>query len=158
MREKETCKLCRELVEFLTGLQLTPFHLSGLLDESSVFLTPSSSLSCMLPLGCLLSMRGMKAVASMVLDRGGCTGLAPEIKLAVLANGIISGHTEHRFASDSFAIAALVRKIIFWHPAEPMMEQISEVGNDWMIKASYVHPKWRLCGHSALKHPWLSQL
>jgi len=31
--ERKACKLCRELVEFLTGLQSTSFHLSGLLDE-----------------------------------------------------------------------------------------------------------------------------
>jgi len=85
MGEAQACKLCRQLVELLTGLRSTPFHLSGLLDVSLVFLTQYSALSCILPLGCLLSIRGMKAAASSVLEQGGGASLAPEIRDAVIA-------------------------------------------------------------------------
>jgi len=165
MAEREACKLCRELVEFLTGLRSTPFHLSGLLDDSLVFLT-QFSLSCIVPLGCLLSIRGMKAAASSVLDRGGSASLAPEIRDAVIGNGIIARNSESRFATDSYAIAALVRKVLTWRQLDSMdvhkrrsliMDPISDVGVDWMNKSLYEDPEWRLCGHSSLQHPWFSQ-
>lgn len=157
MGEAEACKLCRELVELLTSLRPTPFHLGGLLDVSLVFLTQSSSLSCILPLACLLSLQGWHAAALSVLLHTGPGSLSPEIISAVAGNGIVSCSTQLRFASDSYAIAALVRTVLNWHPSGPKMQRVSDVGNDWMIKALYEDPKWRLYGHSALKHPWLSQ-
>jgi len=99
----------------------------------------------------------MKASALSVLDNGGSASIAPEIMGAIMGNRIISGNAMHRFASDSYAIAALVVKILTWHLAGPMMQQISDVGDDWMINALYEDPKWRMYGHSALKHAWLSQ-
>jgi len=165
MGEADGQVLCLDLLQLLTGLQSTPMRLWGFADASMVFLGGGGRLGRLLPIGCLLTLAGAKAVAAKLIEEADSNsqnaprGITPELA-AVLSSGRVFADDAHKITSDTYAVVALVLEAMLQTGPEGIRDckvttALSESANDFFHKALYEDPEWRLCGEQALAHPWL---
>merc|ERR1711865_632801 len=94
--------------------------------------------------------------------------LCPEVKKATLNDTGWQSIEDHCRSTDSYAIASLVLEATICLEAQPskakqsqsdriskIMGTLSPSANDFLLKALFHDPAWRLVGNEALAHPWL---
>jgi len=168
MSEESARDLGRDLLYIITGLNHGVTHW-GFIDPSMVFVSPLGRVTSLLPLGAILSRNGVKAVAMNVMDRA-CQlmkpdSLPPEVKkAAITGSGWQSIAQEHYRSTDSFAVASLVLEALsdqslkipsYARKITQVSEVLSTTANDFLKKALFEDPAWRLAGEEAIAHPWL---
>merc|ERR1712062_451698 len=137
----------------------TCFRLSGCLDRSMLFVNPAGRLEKLLPLGCILSFAGLQASLTGAVKRQAWGNMSPEMKVAVeLGMKSTLRDPDVNFAADSYAAATLVRQALAQHVSSDRncKYSISDIGEDFLRKAMYDDPSWRLCADDALSHPWFT--
>lgn len=155
-------KLCFSLVQMILRLQRTMFRLWGFLDASMVFLNEAGELSSVLPMGCLLSFEGAKSFALVALEQSG-VHLPPEVERAVATDDQTLIQKPTMFvATDTYGVAALVLEAMAQAaPADvrdkAVMGRLPEDASDFLHKALYNDPDWRLYGRESLAHPWFGR-
>merc|ERR1712070_461106 len=169
MDEDSAAILCKELLQMLNGLNPGVTHW-GFIDSSMVYVNGSGQLVGVLPIGVVLSQLGVKAVTMNVLQRGAVSEsmvpvtLPPEIRDAAIRGGSLQVIAEKHFRStDTFACALIVLEALSKQsnttPRGKKLEEagdlISSCGNDFLKKALFPDPAWRLSDEDALTHPWL---
>lgn len=168
-------QLCCDLLTCILGHHESTLRLWGFIDASTVFLDSHGFARCLLPLGNLLSIRGVKAVCMALSERAkdtsntaaACYHIPPELYLA-LHDGIYGVHTldEHSVGTDSYGVIALIAEAMSWgerdrprqagHPR--VASHLSAAAKDCLNKALYEDPAWRLCGKDLLVHQWMTTL
>lgn len=150
--EGAAAQLCKQLLELSVGLFQEPAALSvrGLLDPESIFVDEGGALVQWVPVTAVLSARGAKAV----LEAHAGQLHAPEYR-QVPPRGKMQG----AMATDAYAISSLVLRAMAGSGGDTdgvdASRSFSGVPGDFFKRTLYADPEWRLCGPSALEHPWL---
>jgi len=158
MTEAVAQRLCRDLLNILIahGQQHTMLRFWGLLLPNTVFVSPDGALVSVLPLGSVLSLRGARAVAKDIT----CWGIAPELLRVNSTN--YSKHQDPWKATDSYGVAALVLEALARIKPKNLMDKnivdtLPHFAIDFLHKALFDDPSWRLTGREAMSHPWMQR-
>ncbi|CAE8703182.1 unnamed protein product [Polarella glacialis] len=166
LSESGAKSVCRDLLSCaVVNCISTPLRFRGLLDASSVFTTTAGTLSSIVPLGGLLSYKGIKACVTRLVESGADALLPPELARAIQRGnrmGVL--HPGNASASDTYSVMATVLASMTntakQRPAavlsnEATTKAMSQFANDLLRKALYKDPGFRLNCNEALSHPWL---
>mmetsp|Transcript_3428 Transcript_3428/g.5706 ORF Transcript_3428/g.5706 Transcript_3428/m.5706 type:complete len:353 (-) Transcript_3428:145-1203(-) len=150
--------MCKDLLDFALHLDGS-LRLWGLLDSSMVWVYSHGRVSKVLPISCLLSVAGVKAVVSERSTRSIDTNIPPEIRK--FASSRSEGEDIASQVSDTYAIASLGFRAMFGGNAEisspDILDLLSSNAFDFFHKALYTDPIWRLSSVHAFEHPWLAR-
>lgn len=151
LAEDGAARLCKHLLDVSVLLLHGPTALSmrGLLDPHSIFIDGDGTLKQWVPVPTVLSALGARAV----LEAKDSTFHAPEHRPPPppeKMHGCV--------ATDAYVISSLVLRAMAGPDGDGDCADVAclpGVAGDFFKRTMYAEPAWRLCGRSALEHPWL---
>lgn len=163
LEEPEARDLCRELLDLVAPKPGSLLRLWGLIDTSNVFVGFGGKggqprLRLLIPVGCLLSLSGARAIESLQAVRGGSA--PPELVSAITAaDASVAAIALGAGRAEAYASCALIWRAMIFPPARDDGEAratrtVSAHARSFLTSALSADPATRLSGPELLGHPW----